>query len=102
MFVKMWVRGKNPPGKKPPDSKLNPTPNLTLTLPLTPHGGEKAFFRGDFFLTLIKAYYIKGVHRVKKENICSQMFDKVVALKPFAKFTGKHLCWNHFLIKLQT
>ena len=29
------------------------------------------------------------------------MFYKEVALESFAKFTGKHLCWNHFLIKLQ-
>ena len=43
-----------------------------------------------------KPYYIKGVHRVKK-----QMFYKVVVLEIFAKFTGKQLCWSHFLIKLQ-
>ena len=40
------VLGKNPPGKKPPDPKPNPVPNLTLTLPLTPHGG---IFPGGFF-----------------------------------------------------
>ena len=34
------VLGKNPPR----DYNPNPIPNLTLTLPLTPHGG--AFFRG--------------------------------------------------------
>ena len=28
------------------------------------------------------------------------MFFKVGVLKSFAKFTGKHLCWNLFLIKL--
>ena len=28
-----------PTGKKTPDPKPNPIPNLTLTLPLTPHGG---------------------------------------------------------------
>ena len=37
---------------------------------------------------MVKAYYIKGVHRVIKEHMCSQMFDKVVALERFAKFTG--------------
>ena len=48
---------------------------------------------------MVKPYYIKGVHRVKK-NICSQMFYKVVVLESFVKFTGKHLRWSHFLIKL--
>ena len=28
------------------------------------------------------------------------MFFKIGALKNFANFTGKHLCWNLFLIKL--
>ena len=30
-----------------------------------------------------------------------QMFFKMVVLKNFSIFTGKHLCWNLFLIKLQ-
>ena len=30
-----------------------------------------------------------------------QMFFKIGALKNFAKFTGKHLLWSLFLIKLQ-
>ena len=54
IFPLTWqilVIGKNPPGKNPPDSKPNPMPNLILTLPLTPHEGGGAFFRGDFFLT---------------------------------------------------
>ena len=32
----------------------------------------------------------------------SQMFHKIGVLKKFAKFTGKHLCLSHFLIKLRT
>ena len=40
------VLGKNPPAKKPPDSKPNPIPNLTLTLPLAPSRG---LFSGGFF-----------------------------------------------------
>ena len=32
----------------------------------------------------------------------SQMFYKISILKNFAKFTGKYLCWSHFLIKLHT
>ena len=30
----------------------------------------------------------------------SQMFSKIGALKKFAIFTGKRLCWSLFLIKL--
>ena len=33
---------------------------------------------------MVKQYYIKGVHRVKKP-ICSQMFYKVVVLESYAK-----------------
>ena len=40
--INITVLGKKPP----PGSKRNPIPNLTLTLPLTPHGG---FFQGGFF-----------------------------------------------------
>ena len=29
------------------------------------------------------------------------MIDKIGVLKNLAKFIGKHICWNHFLIKLQ-
>ena len=31
----------------------------------------------------------------------SQMFFKIDVLKNFVIFTGKHLCWSYFLIKLQ-
>ena len=30
------------------------------------------------------------------------MFYKIGVLKNFADFTGKHLCWSLFLIKLHT
>ena len=32
---------------------------------------------------------------------CSQMFFKIGELENFIIFTGKHLCWSLFLIKLQ-
>ena len=32
---------------------------------------------------------------------CSQIFFKIGVLKKFAIFTGKHLCWSLFSIKLQ-
>ena len=31
----------------------------------------------------------------------SQMFFKIGVTKNFAMFTGKHLCWSLFLIKMQ-
>ena len=33
--------------------------------------------------------------------IHSQMFFKIVVLKNFSTFTGKHLCWNLYWIRLQ-
>ena len=41
--------------------------------------------------------YLKSIIRSSR----SQMFIKIGALKNFANFTGKHLCWSLFLIKLQ-
>ena len=38
---------------------------------------------------------------IMQRSSSSQMFFKLVALKDFAIFTGKHLCWSLFLIKLQ-
>ena len=38
----------------------------------------------------------------KKQNQPLQMFYKLDILKSFANFTGKHLCWSLFLIKLKT
>ena len=37
----------------------------------------------------------------RNRSSCSQTFVKVGVLKNVANFTGKHLCWNIFLIKLQ-
>ena len=48
----------------------------------------------------MKPYYVKGVHRFKKK-ICSKIFYRIVVLESFAKFTGKHLSWSQFIIKLQ-
>ena len=38
---------------------------------------------------------------MKYRSSCSQMFSKLGILKNFANFTGKHLCWSFFLIKLR-
>ena len=45
---------------------------------------------------MVKPYYIKGVQSVKKNHLFAY-----VVLESFTKFTGKHLCWSHFLINLQ-
>ena len=38
----------------------------------------------------------------RKRNSRPEVLAKKSALKKIAKFTGKHLCWSLFLIKLQT
>ena len=72
---------------------------------------------------MVKLYYMKGVHRIKKimmiiiiiiimiiiiiitkiikKASVRRCFTKKLFLKVLQKFTGKHLCWDHFLIKLQ-
>ena len=40
-----------------------------------------------------------GVLSIRSSRL--QMFFKIGVLKNFANFTGKHLCWSLFLIKLQ-
>ena len=42
---------------------------------------------------------VDGNMRCKSSR--SQMFFKIGVLKIFVKFTGKHLCWRLFLVKLQ-
>ena len=41
------------------------------------------------------------IHVGKRSNSRSQMFFETGALKNFAIFTGKHLCWSLFLIRLK-
>ena len=60
---------KKCPRKKAPQTLNLTTPNLTLTLPLTPYG---AFFRGDFFLTPFV--------------LCSENFKIGCRLKPQQSF----------------
>ena len=42
-----------------------------------------------------------GCKTVHFRSSCLQVFNKIGVLKNFARFTGKHLCWSIFLIKLQ-
>ena len=43
----------------------------------------------------------KTVVRIINRTSCSQTFFKIGVLKNFVIFTGKHLCWSLFLIKLR-
>ena len=65
------VLGKNPPEKSPPDSKLNPIPNLTLALPLTPHGG---FFPEGFFADTGKANTCLNSYKLQKRVLYSMFY----------------------------
>ena len=56
------------------------------------------FFKTDVFKIFAKLIL---VHRVIYSSSPSQIFFKMGFLKNFANFTGKHLCWSLFLIKLQ-
>ena len=44
---------------------------------------------------MIKPYYIKGVKKQLLADVLQNVFEN------FAKFTEKHLCYSHFLIRLQ-
>ena len=56
---------------------------------------EKMSSSIPMLLAMLLAYVGKG------SNSRSQMFSKIGALKSFAIFTGKNLCWSLFLIKFQ-
>ena len=60
---------------------------------------------GDQGFVVRKGYWSKIFEQIvtvaypKKQP--PEVFCKKCALKSFANFTGKHLCWSLFLIKLQ-
>ena len=54
-------------------------------------------FQGFCLLTWQISCFKMMLHRSSR----SQMFHKIVILRNFGKFTGKHLCRSLFLIKLQ-
>ena len=56
---------------------------------------EKMSSSIPMLLVMLLAHVGKGL------NSHSQMFSKTGALKNFAIFTGKDLCWSLFLIKFQ-
>ena len=58
----------------------------------------------DWFRALVQILQLnkkeKGFSQVFRSSRL-QMFVKIGVLKNLANFTGKHLCWSLFLIKLQ-
>ena len=52
---------------------------------------KKTTYRKQFIIVFLK----------RDRNSRSQMYFKIGVFKNFANFTGKHLCWSLFLIKLQ-
>ena len=55
------------------------------------------FYRGTCRQVDKKTFFISAIYRSKRPGV----FCKKDVLKNFAEFTGKHLCRNHFLKKLQ-
>ena len=68
---------KSPPEKKPPDSKSNLIPNLTLTLSLTPHGKGRGFFPGGGFFpdTCILTFNFTDEDKIMEYNGTSSEFQ---------------------------
>ena len=57
-------------------------------------------FLSQYFVYFVSKFGELLKIKIKRRNR-SQMFFKIDALKIFAIFTRKHLCWSLFLIKLQ-
>ena len=72
------------------------TPTSLLKKNLTYPSIFKAYFK-SFAAAKASLVFIKNRCRSSR----SQMFFKILTFKNFAIFTGKHLCWSLFLIKLQ-
>ena len=73
------------------------TPTSLLRKNLTYSSIFKVCFMKRFAAAKASLVFIKNRCRSSR----SQMFFKIGVLKKFAMFTGKHLCWSLFLIKLQ-
>ena len=61
-----------------------------------------SFFNKTFYLiSVLQGYGRTLLHQRRSEAAVRRCFYKIDVLQNFAKFTGKHLCWSHFLINLQ-
>ena len=67
-------------------------------------GSKYFFFRWIWYLLLTVTRYLvrtPSKTRLKPQKQPLELFYKKSILRNFANFTGKHLCWNFFLIELQ-
>ena len=55
----------------------------------------------EFELHRLHIAYDRIQHMRKRRIYLGVLCTRKNFVKNFAKFTGKHLCWSHFLIKLQ-
>ena len=73
--------------------------------------GVQNFYFKSFFLNNMQALTVKQDGYIREQRIPntwlsnirssrSQVFYKIGLLKVFGIFTGKHLCWSLFLVKL--
>ena len=61
---------------------------------------RKSFLQNTSGQLLLKINDSKQRNQAKIRSSRSKMFFKISVLENFAIFTGKHLCWSLFLIKL--
>ena len=73
------------------------TPTSLLKKNFTYSSIFKAYFMKDFAAAKASLVFIKNIC----SSSCSLIFFKIGVLKNFAMFTGKHLCWSLFSLKLQ-
>ena len=62
---------------------------------------RKSFLQNTSGRLFLKINDSKQRNQAKIRSSRSKMFFKISVLENFAIFTGKHLCWSLFLIKLQ-
>ena len=88
---------------------------LTTRVPQMDKFSPRFNFAGNKFLIVFYVNLIRGIKSLKvcflanfsllNKNLYrssrSQMFFEIGVLKNVAIFTGKHLCWSLFLMKLQ-
>ena len=110
--IKNGSKKKSPRKKSPPDLKPNPISSLTLTLPLTPHGGlffgglfswhlkgqweaSKKSTAGGFITPAVREFYLKSV---KHDNPDLRKAIKV-AQRTFKRSIDDPAGWKHKVTK---
>ena len=59
------------------------------------------FIKDKSMVTMLVFTFVLCFWKKMFRSSCSQIFFKISVLKNFANFTGEHVCWSLFLIKLQ-